>query len=102
MEINNSNDAWLNRIRSFAECEIEKIALSESLDEMEMFCRSAECYMALLVDLRSWRKLDRYADEADEILTELEAKKRQAVGTHRDLIIANINEVASSLSRIKK
>lgn len=45
-----------------------------------------------MVDLRSLRKLDRYADEADEILTELEAKKRQAVGTHRDWMIADINK----------
>lgn len=92
MEVNNSNDAWLNHIRSFSECEIEKIALSESLDEMEMFCRSAECYMALLVDLRSWSKLDRCSDKAEKIREELVAKMWQAISTHLDWIIADINK----------
>lgn len=92
MEVNNSNDAWLNHIRSFAEREIKMIEEAPTLEWMNIHCHCAVCYLALLVDLRSWSKLDRCSDKAEKIREELVAKMWQAISTHLDWIIADINK----------
>ena len=77
-------EVWLRIIRVATEAEISSIESAKTLDLLDLHQFAVECLLSLIVDLKRYKRLERFADEAGELNKELTEKMWQAVDTRRD------------------